>query len=584
MRIDKNAGLLNSVDFEMNHKVCEEPAVLLPDGDNDFIPPRTEVEQFLVTIWAELLRCPRVGIRDNFFDLGGYSLLATQMVAKIYQRYHIELPVSKIIESPTIFSLAREIEAANQCMPHSNQPTEIRQSRKAVPVTGIIPLTPSQAWFLNVPNFNHNHFNIIRVYEVDSHFNPDILQQVLIYLWKIHDALRARFIRRGDKWEQMIDGPEQSAPDFHVYNLTDVPIEDEGRMVKKYVELFQGNVNFMQGPLMLAAYLDFGPERQGRIILKIHHFLIDAISMSILDKDLQTAYQQLFNGQAIDIPEKGVSIKEWAELLHEYFLSEGHYKTIDYLLTLPWDKSPSLPLDFPQNHVKNVIYSTKRVTVSLTKEETDILIRKVSVVLNVGIENVLLWALTKVISEWTGSKLVEITLMGNGRDMIPDYKYLDLSRTVGYLSTRRTLLLENIKSADWSKEIVMFCEQVDNIPNNGYDYFLAASLNDDSRVIRKLQKIRNIEKYISYNEICFNYRGAILENNESSELKLVYQSVDKEPKSNRLVNINIVSDITNRCLNNIWVFSNSLYKSETIERLADKYIRIIKDLVQKLSG
>jgi hypothetical protein len=582
--IDKDFGLLNLVDFEVNHKILKEPTDVLPDFDNDFIPPRTEVEQFLAAVWAELLRRPQVGTRDNFFDLGGYSLLATQMVAKIYRRYQVELPVSQIYESPTIFSLAQAIEATVQCITHSNQPTEVIQPRKGIAITGIVPLTPSQAWFLNIQNYRHNHFNIIRMFEVDRQVNPDRLQQVLNYLWKIHDSLRARFILRGDKWIQIIAGLEQSAPDFRVYNLADVSVEDEGRTIEKYVELLQENINITQGPLMMAAYLNFGPRRPGRLILILHHFLVDAISIAILDKDLQIAYRQLCEGHVIALPEKGASIKKWAELLHEYVLSDEHYKTIDYLLTLPWGEIPDLPLDFPQNRDQNFNYSTVKVTVSLTKEETNILNQKAPLVLNIGVDNVLLWALTKVISRWTGSKLVEITLFGNGRDMIPGQKYLDLSRTVGYLATRRTLLLENIKCADWSQEIVLFCKQIKNIPNYGYDYFLAASLNNDSQVIRKLQKIRNIEKYLNYSEIYLNYRGLIFENKASSELKLLHLSdVSVDPQNSRVRNFNICGDITNHCLNIVWEYSYNLYKRETIERLANQYIRIIKDLIRKLA-
>jgi hypothetical protein len=582
MCINKNVGLLNSVDSNVNHKILEKPTDSLSDLNNNFIPPKTEVERFLATVWAELLRLPQVGTRDNFFDLGGYSLLATQMVAKIYQRYHVEFLVQKIYETPTIFSLAQTIEAAIQCMPNSTQPTNVKQPRKGTSVTGIVPLAPAQAWFLKIQNYQFDRFNIIQIFEVDSHFDPDRLHQVLIHLWKIHDSLRARFIRHGDKWTQIISGPEQSAPDFRVYNLADVSVEDKDRTIEKYTELLLENINITEGPLMLNAYLNFGPKRSGRIILIVHHFLVDAISVSTLIKDLQTAYRQLGEGHAIDLPEKHISIKEWAELLHKYVLSNEHLKVIDYLLTLPWEKIPGLPLDYPQNHDKNLINSIAKITVSLTKEETIILTRKVPLVFNTGVENVLLWALTKVISEWTGGKFVEITVIGNGRNMIPGLKYLDLSRTLGDLATRRTLLLENIKSTDWGQEIVLFCNQLKTIPNNGYDYFLAASINDDSQVIKKLQKIRNIEKYLSFNEIYLNYKESIIENNEKSELKLVRLFTDPYPHNNRLRNFDIHGDIINNCLNIVWAYSYNLYKRETIERLAGKYIRIIKDLIQKV--
>jgi acyl carrier protein len=565
---------------------CKRNVELL-DSVDPKVFPQTEVEQFLVAVWSELLRQPKVGPQDDFYDLGGHSLLATDLVAKIYRQFRVELPVQKIYELPTIFSLAKEIETIIQSMPQTGQPTKNRQPRKDAVVTGIVPLTPTQAWYLNIQNYQPDHFNVSRMFEVDNNFAPDKLKQVLIYLWNIHDSLRTRFIRCGKKWEQIIDEPEQSAPDFREYNLADTPIEDEERNVEEYADLLQRSINIMQGPLMLTAYLNFGSKRPGRLILIVHHFLVDGISMATLVKDLQTAYRQLCEGQAIDLPEKGASIKEWAELLHKYVLSDEHLKTIDYLSALPWGEVPGLPLDYPQNHDQNFNNSTTKVTELLTKEETIILNRKAPLVFNTKVDNVLLWALTKVISEWTGNKLVEITLVGNGRDMIPGQKNLDLSRTLGDLATRRTLLLENIKSAEWSQEIVLFCEQIKMIPNNGYDYFLAASFNDDNKVTRKLQKIRNIEKYLNYSEIYLNYRGLIHdENDKSSKLKLARLSCgsDINPQNNRLRNFNILCDITDRCLNIVWEYSYNLYKRETIERLAGKFIQIIKDLIAKLAS
>jgi acyl carrier protein len=565
---------------------CKRNVELL-DSVDPKVFPQTEVEQFLVAVWSELLRQPKVGPQDDFFELGGYSLLAMDLISKIYQQFQVELPVQKIYEFPTISSLAKEIKKVIQSMPQTGQPTKNRQPRKDAVVTGIVPLTPAQAWILKIQNYQPDHFNLSRMFELDNNFEPDKLKKVLIYLWNIHDSLRARFIRRGEKWEQIIDGPEQSDPDFREYNLAETLIEDEERIIEEYAELLQRSINITQGPLMLTAYLNFGSKRPGRLILIVHHFLADGISMATLVKDLQTAYRQLCEGQAINLSKKGISIKEWAEMLHTYVLSDEHRKTIDYLLTLPWGEVPGLPLDFPQNHDQNFNNSTAKITESLTKEETIILNRKTPLVFNTKVDNVLLWALTKVISGWTGNKLVEFTMVGNGREMIPGQKYLDLSSTLGDLATRRTLLLENIKCFDWRQEIALFCKQIKSIVNNGYDYFLAASLNDDNHVIEKLQKIRNIEKYLSYSEIFLNYRGLIHDENiEGSKLKLTHQSCGSNlnPQNNRLRNLNISCDITNHCLNIVWEYSYNLYKRKTVERLAGKFIQILKDLIAKLAS
>jgi len=73
----------------------------------EYVAPRTEVEQRLASMWAEVLRIERVGANDNFFDLGGHSLLATRLIARIRDEFGAALPLRKVFDAPTISGLAR---------------------------------------------------------------------------------------------------------------------------------------------------------------------------------------------------------------------------------------------------------------------------------------------------------------------------------------------------------------------------------------------------------------------------------------------------------------------------------------------
>jgi non-ribosomal peptide synthase protein (TIGR01720 family) len=577
MSSERKALLLDSATSISTNLIVEEE-----QKENDLVLPQTEVEQFLTAVWSELLRRPKVGIYDDFFDLGGHSLLATELLAKIYQQFRVELPARKIYESPTVFSLAKEIEAAVQSVQQAGRPGEIRRQRKQKPVTGVVPLTPGQAWYFIHRDeiIEPDRRNISRLLEVDSKFDPDKLKQALTYLWEMHDCLRARFIQRGAQWEQIIDGPEQSSLDYREYNLEDAPVGAEERLIEDYAELLQGSINITNGPLVLTAYLNFGPKRPGRLMLFAHHLVGDANSMTTLVKDLQIVYQQLSAGKPIDLPEKSITIKEWAELLHKYVLSGRHRQTIEYWLGLPWDEVPALPIDYPWNYGKNLYNSSATVTVALTEKETTILSRKVPLVLNLEVDIVLLWALTKVVSEWTGSKMVEIAMDGNGHDQIPDQKYMDLSRTLGWITSERTMVLENVKSNDYFQELSLFYGQIKKIPNNGYGYRLAAALNNDNQVAKLLQKFRK-------GEISLNYKGLINQvNNESDGFKLVSLSCGSNwnPQSTRFYTFRIFGDINNHCLTIVWEYSSNLCRKETVEKLADKYIRTLKDLIPKLES
>jgi iturin family lipopeptide synthetase B len=246
---------------------------------------------------------------------------------------------------------------------------------------------------------------------------------------------------------------------------------------------------------------------------------------------------------------------------------------------MPWSEVPDLPLDYPQNRNQNFINSIVNVMAALTEEETIILTRKIPLTLNLKVENVLLWALTKVIFEWTGSKLVEIEMHGNGHDIIPDHEYVDLSRTLGWIACGRILMLKNIESDDLLHEIALFCGQLKKIPDNGYGYHLATDLNDDAKVAAQLRKIRKNEI------ILFNYQGLINQvDDEVGGLKLVRMSCGfgVNPQNNSLFTLVVDGNIINHRLTFEWRYSYNLFRRETMEKLAGKYILILKELIPKL--
>lgn len=76
-------------------------------GDDTYVAPRTPTERQLTEIFEELLGGSRVGVHDTFFDLNGFSLLATQVAVRIYEIFRVELTLKDVFESPTVEGLAR---------------------------------------------------------------------------------------------------------------------------------------------------------------------------------------------------------------------------------------------------------------------------------------------------------------------------------------------------------------------------------------------------------------------------------------------------------------------------------------------
>jgi acyl carrier protein len=108
--VDFLAALPLTATGKVNRRALPAPDPARTERQETFTAPGTPTEQALAEIWSEVLGLKRVGARDNFFSLGGHSLLMTQVISRVREAFQVELPIRTFFESPTVTALARVIE------------------------------------------------------------------------------------------------------------------------------------------------------------------------------------------------------------------------------------------------------------------------------------------------------------------------------------------------------------------------------------------------------------------------------------------------------------------------------------------
>jgi SAM-dependent methyltransferase/acyl carrier protein len=116
---------------KLDRRALPAPEAVRPDLPQSFVAPRPGIEQSLAGIWSDLLGLSQVGIHDNFFDLGGHSLLTTQLISRVRDLFKVELPLRQVFQQPTIAALAIVIEHEQNNGAPSNMPKIIRLDREA---------------------------------------------------------------------------------------------------------------------------------------------------------------------------------------------------------------------------------------------------------------------------------------------------------------------------------------------------------------------------------------------------------------------------------------------------------------------
>jgi len=550
--------ILNAIPLTPNGKVDYKalPAPeIAPELEKIYVAPRTPEEEQLAKIWAEVLGLKQVGIDDNFFELGGDSILSIQVISKANQ-VGLQLTPKHLFEHQTIAQLAAIAETTDSIKTETGL------------VTGEVPLTPIQHWFFaqNLPD--PHHWNQSVLLEVWQNLDFQILEQVVKRSLQHHDALRLRFQPTENGWQQVNAAPDEIVPVTRVDLSGQSEVEQEKAIASTAAEL-QASLNLSAGPLMRVAYFDLGEDKLARLLIIIHHLVVDGVSWRILLEDLQTAYQQLSQGEEIQLPAKTTAFKQWAEKLSEYAYSPGLQSELEYWQNQTQKQIIYLPTDFPDRQDANTVASVGTVSVSLSSAETQALLQEVPKAYQTQVNDVLLTALVQACAQWTGDNSLLLTLEGHGReDIFPE---VNLSRTVGWFTAQFPVLLSLGDALSPGDALKTIKEQLRNIAQNGINYGILKYLNQNSDLQVTPQP-----------QLKFNYLGQfdqVLPDTSIFQLASQTTGPNRSLQGSRSHLLEIDGMVTSGQLRLDWTYSQNIHHPTTIEHLAESFIEALRRLI-----
>ncbi|MBG1270576.1 non-ribosomal peptide synthetase, partial [Nostoc sp. WHI] len=530
---------------------------LRPELEVSFVAARTPIEQMLADIWADVLGVKQVGIHDNFFELGGDSILSLQIVARANQA-GIQLTPKLLFGNQTIAQLA--------IVSGTIQKIQAEQGL----VTGALPLTPIQHWFFEQNLPQPHHYNQSVLLSVPPDLKPFLLKEVLQQLLVHHDALRLRFVQEGEGWQQINATPNDTLL-FSEIDLSTLPEAEQTTAIEAAASKLQASLNLSEEPLTRVAFFFLGIDKPSRLLIVIHHLVVDGVSWRILLEDLQTGYQQISRNEMIQLPPKTTSFKYWAERLQEYAQSDSPLAELAYWHSQERRQVLHIPVDYAEG--ANTVTSASTVSISLSEAETNALLQEVPKAYNTQINDVLLTALVVAINQWTGTHSLLLNLEGHGREDL--FEDVNLSRTIGWFTTIFPVLLELEATNDPGHALKSVKEQLRRIPNKGIGYGLMRYLRGDREIASKLNTS-------PVSEISFNYLGQFDPTlNTSSDFRLASEPVGSEHsllgQRTHLLDINII--IVGGQLQINWTYSKNLHQDTTIENLTQEFVKILLGLI-----
>ncbi len=415
--------------------------------------PQSETEIRLCQIFADVLRRAEVGPDDNFFDLGGDSIVAIQVVARARE-------AGFRLTTRDVFAHQSPAELALCARAVSNAAAAIQTSGPFQP-------GPIQARFLRRRDADLSHYNQALLFPSPS---PDetVLQQALALITAQHDMLRLRL--RGATL-QLADLSDAASVAVEVIDLSDCPEPDQPATFAPHAARLQASLDLAAGPIQRVALVRRRAGADPLVLWVIHHLAVDAVSWRILLEDLSTACRQIAAGETPRLPAKAHSFAAWTQHLAapDRFADELAH----------WRHASALVTDLPHRDGPDVVGDVRRSEASLTEAETSALSGQPS---KIPLLDLIVTALMRALKAITGLHDLRIDLEGHGRATLdPD---LDISRTVGWFTAIHPLRVGFPRTAadEPASELTIVRQALGQIPNGGLGYGVLRDMAADPRL------------------------------------------------------------------------------------------------------
>ena len=312
----------SSLPVTPNGKV-DRQALPAPGTENrSYAAPRNAVEELLTLIWAQVLGTERVGIHDNFFHIGGHSLMATQLISRVRSAFQVELPLRCLFETPTVAEIAQQAQSL--------------QGRAAIPT--IVPLfrgeyaelsfAQQRLWFLDqlVPGSPLYHMPV--AIRLSGKLNVLALHHSFNQVIGRHEALRTTFPFIGGRPVQMIQPP--SPVELHCIDVSSISGAGQDSLVAQLTRTeFQRPFDLSVGPLLRVKLLKL-QEHEHILLLTMHHIVSDGWSMGVLVRELTHFYRSICTGISADLHELPIQYADFSQWQRDWLQGDTLANQLDY--------------------------------------------------------------------------------------------------------------------------------------------------------------------------------------------------------------------------------------------------------------
>ncbi|MFZ6009420.1 MAG: amino acid adenylation domain-containing protein [Bacteroidota bacterium] len=316
---------------------------LLVQGE--YVLPRNEMEASLLAIWQEVLGQEQISVKANFFEAGGHSLKAVQMISRIYKKLDVKIDLNVIFQNPTIESLALEI---------ASKETVDFMSIEPLPQQDHYAISHAQKrfWILDQSKKDHISYNMSEAYRLRGKLNINAFQMAFKALVDRHESLRSTISIIEGEPRQIIHPPRKQGFEVKYVDFRDLTDKEQQTRELALAEA-RFKFDLQTGPLLRAVLIHLASDEYV-FVFTLHHIITDGWSMGVVLNDVLELYHAYDKGIAPRLKPLRIHYKEYAAWHNRQIQDAEVERLRSYWLNRFSDDIPqlNLPIDFERPRVK----------------------------------------------------------------------------------------------------------------------------------------------------------------------------------------------------------------------------------------
>ncbi|MCF8261474.1 MAG: amino acid adenylation domain-containing protein [Melioribacteraceae bacterium] len=321
---------------KLDRDILPDPSQKVSVISEEYEAPNSETELQLCEIWKNVLGKSTISRNDNFFNLGGNSLQATQLASRIRQHFRCEFSLKYIFQVPKLDKLATKIDSILQTTKRSSVIIPQAPDGALIPIS----FTQERMWFIEKLNPTSRAYQTQAKIDFKGTLNFDALEKSLNALVQRHEILRTTFPE--------IDGkPCQVVHEYKPFSLEKASLQKGENIENLMNDFFAIPFNLSELPLIRWKLIEI--EKNEFTLFQVeHHFVHDGWSFNILMKEMFDFYKHFDSGVEVSLPELPIQFKDFAYWQRKWMSGEVLENQLNYWKTRLKGANPvlRLPLDF----------------------------------------------------------------------------------------------------------------------------------------------------------------------------------------------------------------------------------------------